>query len=715
MKKVLSTPLRREFVFLILLPFLLWVGCFWGFIFGPLPQDLSDGSYAVKTDFFITNFLRGVYPLWDPGYYSGFPFDFFLRRIGDGNPFYLLVALAKAWGASDVHAYRFFLMFYYFLAVTGFWLICRQFLRHRLAYTGAYLILLFSAWGTRVFSDYILLIFVPLVWFFYFLITFLKEGKKHQFLGLLLAAAIAMTTYIPFFFITIVGVIAVFFLFFFANKVPEALRVTWAFIMKNKLFAGICCLFFVVAFIPEVQFFHESKQGQFVMPGRNVGTDQKSTLAVSLDHVKVGDLMSQGYFDRVFEDHKGLRAIDFFVPYFFFLVFIISAINPITRMTAFLAANILFMGILSVTDTSRIYAFLYTHIFVFKYMRMISFLFWMAVFPLAILFVMRQLDIFLDDHKNKKSPHLFVFVVMAHVLFGIWALSRGGVAVTSWIAILASLGFFIGILSKWGRSKILLGLLFVGIMAQPVEMISYVVKNEAPSKEALAMPRVKTDGTFKFKREELSRRIQDQTADRPEGGIYCGTKWYQDLSVGIPGNVKNAFLFNALYLMDNAQIYDSTSPGSLLILGEKWRQRKNFVFLSPDKARPQDVRSLGGKNLPETIDESSKSVRVLRANPMMLELRAVLDRPRFLLWTDNYHSAWHVFINGAEVPLLRVDHAFKGLWLPLGESNILFQFETPWMYVWRYGVWFSFLAALVSVIFLAVRERFGSCEERKLS
>ena len=256
----------------------------------------------------------------------------------------------------------------------------------------------------------------------------------------------------------------------------------------------------------------------------------------------------------------------------------------------------------------------------------------------------------------------------------------------------------------------------MAIMVQPIQMIGYIVKNDAPSKEALAMPRYSSERRFSFRQKERSKEyLESEAASRPEGGIYCGTKWSQDLSVNVPGNIKMAFTANTLYLMDKTQIYDDVSSDFFLKLGQKWAQRRNLVFLSDDKAIHQDARSLSGKKTAESVDENSTSVKVVYFTPNTLELRTALDRPRFLLWVDNYHSGWHVFINGREERLFRADHTFKGVWLPSGKSDILFRFEKPLTYLWRYFVWFSFLLALGVVVFLAIRERSCMDEQKAVS
>jgi uncharacterized membrane protein YfhO len=76
-----------------------------------------------------------------------------------------------------------------------------------------------------------------------------------------------------------------------------------------------------------------------------------------------------------------------------------------------------------------------------------------------------------------------------------------------------------------------------------------------------------------------------------------------------------------------------------------------------------------------------------------------LATSRFLVINDNYHSDWHAFINNRKVPLLRSNVAFKGLWIPAGDSIVVLRFSHPLCYVWHYLLiavfWGTFLYFLV--------------------
>ncbi len=704
MNRFLSTPLRREFFFLVILPFVFWMFIFWSFISARFLPDIGDGSYYQQTLFFVNNLIRGVYPQWDPTYFNGFPYSFFLRRIGDGNPFYLVVAGAKLLGASDLVAYRAFLTVYYFLGVAGFWLIARLFLKERLAYTAAFLILLFSGWGGRTFSDYIILLFVPLVWFFYFFLAFAAERKKHQFLGVFLVAAIGLTTYIPFFFITTVLTFFILFLVFFGRESLQFFANMVGFIRDNKVFVLGCVLFISLAMGPEAVFFHDSKHGEFVMPGRNVGTSEASTLAVGMNHIKVGDLMAQGYFDRVFEDHGDMTPVDFFVTYFFFLIIIVSFINPLSRRTAFLFLNVLVLVVISITDTTPVYKFLYDHVFIFKYMRMMSFFFWIAAFPMAVLFAAWQLEIFLANFRGRRDPFLFLYVLIAHILFGVWALRQSGVDFTSWIVVAASLLFFTGVL--WGRSgqKVLGGILLVAVTVQPVAMIHYLTRSSIKLGDVDRVSRYQAMASkeFNFKRIVSSSDISD-------AGIYCGTRWYQELFVHIPSAVRVAFTSNKFYLVDNTATYPQDTEAVFPKLAQIWQSKMNVALLAEGEAIPQDIRSLGPMNVQAmAVDETTAFLKVASFDANTISLKTDLPAPKFLVWSDNYHSGWHVFINGKETRLLRADFSFKGVWLPAGKSEVTFRFLTPFHYLFIYALWALFVLVLIAVGVLAGREGLNS-------
>ena len=114
-----------------------------------LKTDLPLGGFGISR-YFLDNISHGTYPLWNPDYSGGVPWNFFLRRMGEFNPFYWIISGLKFLGVGALHAHLIFFVLYYFLGLVGFWLLARLFLKDRLTSTCAYLLMLFS-WGGQLF------------------------------------------------------------------------------------------------------------------------------------------------------------------------------------------------------------------------------------------------------------------------------------------------------------------------------------------------------------------------------------------------------------------------------------------------------------------------------------------------------------------------------------------------------------------------------------
>src|SRR5579863_7963362 len=85
-------------VWWIIFAFVIWIFAFRGYLTSKFELTSDAVSYYEHTKFFIENLSSGIYPLWDPFWLNGSPNDFFLRRIGALNPFYLLILVFKSIG-----------------------------------------------------------------------------------------------------------------------------------------------------------------------------------------------------------------------------------------------------------------------------------------------------------------------------------------------------------------------------------------------------------------------------------------------------------------------------------------------------------------------------------------------------------------------------------------------------------------------------------------
>jgi uncharacterized membrane protein YfhO len=66
--------------------------------------------------------------------------------------------------------------------------------------------------------------------------------------------------------------------------------------------------------------------------------------------------------------------------------------------------------------------------------------------------------------------------------------------------------------------------------------------------------------------------------------------------------------------------------------------------------------------------------------------------PGLVVLTDAWDRGWSAFLDGREAPILRVNHALRGVIAPAGDSTIEFRYE-PESFAW--GLRLSGAAALL--------------------
>jgi len=96
---------------------------------------------------------------------------------------------------------------------------------------------------------------------------------------------------------------------------------------------------------------------------------------------------------------------------------------------------------------------------------------------------------------------------------------------------------------------------------------------------------------------------------------------------------------------------------------------------------------------------------VLRDTPNGITIRAVLERPGYLVLADTWYPGWHATVDGRAVPLLRANYAFRALWLEAGEHVVEMVYRPASL---RWGAAFSLATvagAGAALLFLAWRRR----------
>lgn len=146
---------------------------------------------------------------WSPFSSWGRPDELLAHMMGEYNPFLYIIVLFQKLGMRFSLAYFGYLILYFTVGIAGVYLLSKQLFKDSIIVWLTCLCVMFSNLSGNLFNNiFIILIFVPTVWFFYFLVSFTKNPQKLYLLGLVFCLMIILTTYMPFHFIV------VFFIFF---------------------------------------------------------------------------------------------------------------------------------------------------------------------------------------------------------------------------------------------------------------------------------------------------------------------------------------------------------------------------------------------------------------------------------------------------------------------------------------------------------------------
>jgi len=680
---------RFEFL-LLAVPFVCWIFCYRHFFTGHLWLEGDATPYAEHIGFYTDNLSRGVFPLWDPTWFNGAPNDFFLRRLGDVNPLLWIMVLLKWAGISSVHAYLVFIGVDYFLAGWAFYLISRfLFGDCFFGFTG-YVLFLFSSWGSEVFYNYIIIVFVPIIWFFYFLLCFSRRPQKSYMLGMCLCIGLTVTTYIPFFFLIILALFTFFFVLFYFSPFIGFLRSCFGFIGKNKVFTAFCLFFLISSCVPALLFYKESKSGNFVMPDRHSGADTSSAVAVGLEKAASGDLISHGYFDRIFNDHAHMDMGDIYIPYVFFLILLTSICGRINKLILFLLFNVLALSLITITSAGGIHRFLYEHVLFFKFIRQIYYFFWLAMLPMAILLAVSAFKSLLTaiDASSRKAAWL-IYIVICHFLFGLFLWRNHDVLFCAWVAIVFDLFYFLAYFFYKKKVSYPLGfcLIFLAVFVQSAQVYQYL-----------------DNKLFQSQLESL-KPVPISVNPRPTKlNLYYSTRWFAILAEYIDPVVLENYRAHPFIIYDNVAPYVD-NPSFLKVFETTAASNSNVAYVPKFESSPEDWKV--APYAPPQADFNpvgSGKLSVLHTDANTWVLMAHLTQGQFLVVNDNYDNAWRAFINGHPARLLRANVSFKGLWLPQGDSRVVLRFASVRHYLFCFFLMALFAGVFLSLLVLLKRE-----------
>lgn len=106
----------------------------------------------------------------------------------------------------------------------------------------------------------------------------------------------------------------------------------------------------------------------------------------------------------------------------------------------------------------------------------------------------------------------------------------------------------------------------------------------------------------------------------------------------------------------------------------------------------------------EEINGSSKlsqgTARIIEYNPNKVSIKAVTKGDAFLVLTDNYYPGWKATVNGKNAKIYKANYSFRGVFVPKGESNVIFTYVPLSFYI---GIYFFLLGGLVIIVFACIK------------
>lgn len=701
---------------LFFIPVLAWLFCIRRFLFGDLAFGPDAASYHDHIKFYLDQLSRGVFPLWDPLWNYGVPNDFFLRRICPYNPFLLLILLLQKLGFSFMAGYRLYLAGYFLTGSAGFYLLARRVLKDAGAAYAAWLFLVFSAQSTRIFDSYFLFVFIPGVWFFYFLTAFTQTPRKLFFLGLTFSLMILVTTYVPFHFLTIFLVFVPSFAIVYAKEIPRIFKNYAGFIKTHKLVTIFCLAALIISLVPGILFFLNAKDGEIVLPRRHYFLESSNdALQVDIKTIEKRNMLEEIVFayDCGFSHLPQFQGETFYMPIFIYLVILLGLFTPLNRRLILFALWAVLMFI-TASPHLPVYGFLYRHVFYFKYFRNPHFFLWLLILPLFILYAAEQLRlIFATTYGGPRRRFLSAaFITLVHAWFAWWLVSKESVSPGTYATVLFSWLFFIAHCFRPGR--IHFAALALLVATQPVEVFHYLQANTLTGNfnhypiyhsGQLDPSPVREDIRSSLERQQnpapVELNVSEALKVQSPPVYYATPLYYRLLEFSDQQTALQKNLVHKFVLYDHVEQVDYAHfPFDKLF--DIFRNGRNTALIPQGEVFSDGLRAEAVSG-PVLIEGDTRAFRLTGFDANSVKLETNFSEEKFLVYNDCYHSGWRAFVNGHPVQVIQANYAFKGVRIPAGLQRVEFRFGSLWRYFLNGILMMLFYGIFISLAVLSRR------------
>jgi hypothetical protein len=139
------------------------------------------------------------------------------------------------------------------------------------------------------------------------------------------------------------------------------------------------------------------------------------------------------------------------------------------------------------------------------------------------------------------------------------------------------------------------------------------------------------------------------------------------------------FAQHKIFLYDNLRTF-LEQPLEIRTLAGVFNDNRNIAYTNAvegGRAASFTPEDWGQSPAPEILAGPSGLAQVKHFDVNDLALTMDVPARKLLVYADSFTKHWKVFVNGRPEQLMRVDSAFKGVWIPAGKSEVEFRYSPP--------------------------------------
>ncbi|MEY2486799.1 MAG: hypothetical protein QOH39_2447 [Verrucomicrobiota bacterium] len=127
-------------------------------------------------------------------------------------------------------------------------------------------------------------------------------------------------------------------------------------------------------------------------------------------------------------------------------------------------------------------------------------------------------------------------------------------------------------------------------------------------------------------------------------------------------------------------------------------EKKRLAKLGAATFGPRDVAYV--EELDDSIVAGRGETTIVQEDPRQITVNARMTRGGLIVLADQWNKGWRAHLGDKAIPILRVDHALRGVIAPTGESTIVFRYEPG---SFRLGAGVAVIAVLIVIIDFLLR------------